>query len=777
MRLWPEVRSTGALRALLDDENEYNYWASLFDQAYRGEIDTWDYQWLFSAWSHSMTAILPRVNLVTNIGFGLGATHTTGDSPFANLPTGNLTFPLNHPPFLVRNEEADHYTATHVFNCRHPAKEDRTMKDVDVARMNENAKIFDLAARSAKSLRENNGTEALRYLDEIIALSAGATQAHYAKAIALAKVGETEESVKAAKECLEKNPTHPGAKALLAELPSDAPVKRNEEKEDPDVLLDRAIECLAAERVSDALKIVVDLKRRGERYPHVDYVRALCFVKLDRLSDAREALKEELRYFPGNKEIEQLLSDVLEEESKHKPPSSHPQEFRELLTLIRPYSELSDDQLYSLYSAGKDICENNIPGNFVECGFGAGGASALLAYVIAKHSKQPRWLHCFDTFSGMPSPSSFDTHDGVAADELGLGTGTSSAPVESLLEIVRKLGVEHVVKYVEGRFEEVLPEKRLWAGMISLLHIDGRWFSSTKAALENLYDTIVDEGFLQVNGYGYWDGCRKAIDEFQSSRGLKFELKKVDAQTVWFKKPDRTPINPQIPASMIREFDEDDPVKAGVVSQMSKNERFQLYYAIRSIVPSTSRGVRFVEVGSYAGASLLLTCLGLQRRAIPFHGFAVEPVGQPQFHQLKEMLKNIITHIPKFSHPAAEELARQIDKDGHRPEFMFIDGDHSYAGVRQDILDYYPLLAPGGIIMFHDFLPPLDDENREAILFHHADNEPGIRQACIDVMEKQFGRSPVDLPLLYPRDLTQTQAHLPIIPGVYSTIRAYRKEG
>jgi predicted O-methyltransferase YrrM len=128
-----------------------------------------------------------------------------------------------------------------------------------------------------------------------------------------------------------------------------------------------------------------------------------------------------------------------------------------------------------------------------------------------------------------------------------------------------------------------------------------------------------------------------------------------------------------------------------------------------------------------------------------------------------------------FSHQAAPQLQQLFERDGNFPPFIFIDGDHSYKGVRQDIIDYFPLLAPGGIMVFHDYLPPLNDENREGILFHHAGNEPGIRQACEELMENTYGCEVLDIPLLYPTDPTQSQAHLPIIPRVFSTIRAYRK--
>jgi predicted O-methyltransferase YrrM len=38
-------------------------------------------------------------------------------------------------------------------------------------------------------------------------------------------------------------------------------------------------------------------------------------------------------------------------------------------------------------------------------------------------------------------------------------------------------------------------------------------------------------------------------------------------------------------------------------------------------------------------------------------------------------------------------------------DFLFIDGDHSYTGVKLDFKMYSELVRPGGIIAFHDIVP------------------------------------------------------------------------
>lgn len=39
---------------------------------------------------------------------------------------------------------------------------------------------------------------------------------------------------------------------------------------------------------------------------------------------------------------------------------------------------------------------------------------------------------------------------------------------------------------------------------------------------------------------------------------------------------------------------------------------------------------------------------------------------------------------------------------GRKLDLLFIDGDHSYAGVRKDFEMYMPLVRSGGLVAFHD---------------------------------------------------------------------------
>jgi hypothetical protein len=118
MRLWPIVKDGDWLNLIFSNENEKKYWYNTFERVYNGEIDTWDYQWFFTSIVGSRLNIMPNVNLISNIGFGVEATHTISDSELANMPVSEMEFPLKHQPFMIRDTKADEYSQSKKINIR-----------------------------------------------------------------------------------------------------------------------------------------------------------------------------------------------------------------------------------------------------------------------------------------------------------------------------------------------------------------------------------------------------------------------------------------------------------------------------------------------------------------------------------------------------------------------------------------------------------------------------------------------------------------------------------
>jgi hypothetical protein len=130
MKFWTEIREGNWLEDVLIEHYSTKAWAKKFQSVYDGEIDTWDFQWTFSCWLQSGLSIVPNENLTSNIGFGADATHTTVKPAYVNSLTEPISFPLQHPPYIIRDNKADCFVEK---NCYHPALISRIKKRLKLA--------------------------------------------------------------------------------------------------------------------------------------------------------------------------------------------------------------------------------------------------------------------------------------------------------------------------------------------------------------------------------------------------------------------------------------------------------------------------------------------------------------------------------------------------------------------------------------------------------------------------------------------------------------------
>jgi hypothetical protein len=68
---------------------------------------SWDYAWLLACWLRGGLSASPAANLVSNLGFGAGATNTGMPSRFARMAAREMMFPLTHPAQVVEDASED----------------------------------------------------------------------------------------------------------------------------------------------------------------------------------------------------------------------------------------------------------------------------------------------------------------------------------------------------------------------------------------------------------------------------------------------------------------------------------------------------------------------------------------------------------------------------------------------------------------------------------------------------------------------------------------------
>jgi predicted O-methyltransferase YrrM len=126
---------------------------------------------------------------------------------------------------------------------------------------------------------------------------------------------------------------------------------------------------------------------------------------------------------------------------------------------------------------------------------------------------------------------------------------------------------------------------------------------------------------------------------------------------------------------------------------------------VRSLAPRT-----VLEIGTAQGGVFWLLC----RLATPDATLvSLDLPSEDRFSGGQKMSVDLqtmkapaqVVHTILGNSHAPEMLGRVREALGGRPiDLLFIDGDHTYEGVRSDYAMFGPLVRPGGLIAFHDIV-------------------------------------------------------------------------
>jgi O-methyltransferase len=218
----------------------------------------------------------------------------------------------------------------------------------------------------------------------------------------------------------------------------------------------------------------------------------------------------------------------------------------EILHRVQPYTMTSPERVIATLRAVDHIVANGIGGDLVECGVWRGGSMMAMAYSLLRHAEVDRTLYLYDTFSGMPAPTSRDIQfDGVPAALLLASSArdTHIWAFATLDEVRRNLEATGYpidkVRFIAGPVEETIP--RTIPDAISILRLDTDWYESTRHELVHLYPLLSERGILIVDDYGHWRGSREATDEYFARIGSPPYLHRIDYTGVLAVKRGRTP--------------------------------------------------------------------------------------------------------------------------------------------------------------------------------------------------------------------------------------------
>jgi predicted O-methyltransferase YrrM len=144
-------------------------------------------------------------------------------------------------------------------------------------------------------------------------------------------------------------------------------------------------------------------------------------------------------------------------------------------------------------------------------------------------------------------------------------------------------------------------------------------------------------------------------------------------------------------------------------------DREARFLCLLAAVPTTAGEV--LEIGSFKGNSTVVLAKSA-RLAGDDRIVAVDPLTSPAATDpslkgaesgLEEFRTNLranhVEQVVEFHQMPSQDLARSWDR---QIRLLWIDGDHTYTGVKTDFEMFSPFLSPGAIVAFHDVLHPFE---------------------------------------------------------------------
>ncbi len=218
---------------------------------------------------------------------------------------------------------------------------------------------------------------------------------------------------------------------------------------------------------------------------------------------------------------------------------------RLLIDRVQPYTMTSPERLWSLIDGVRFVIQENLAGDFVECGVWRGGSVVAMALELKRLGVSDRNLWLYDTFSGMTEPTDADVESGTGKRATDLLRTTEVGDGNNIWCVAYRTDVEAniastgypmgLMTLVEGDVSETL--LRTSPSEIAFLRLDTDWYESTKSCLQMLYPKLVPGGVCILDDYGHWAGARRAVDEYFDKHGPRPLMHVIDYGGRIFMKP------------------------------------------------------------------------------------------------------------------------------------------------------------------------------------------------------------------------------------------------
>jgi hypothetical protein len=195
----------------------------------------------------------------------------------------------------------------------------------------------------------------------------------------------------------------------------------------------------------------------------------------------------------------------------------------------RAPSMIGRKRMRQLQHAAEQVIQEGIPGDFIETGVWRGGACIMLRAVLEAWGVRDRRVWLADSFAGLPPPDA-KRYPADAGQILHTYPALAVSAAAVRANFARYGLLDEQVVFLEGWFRDTLPSAPI--EQLAILRLDGDLYESTIDALLALYDKVSVGGFVIVDDYGVFPGCR-GVEAFEQNAALPIPSTTSTVRVFW----------------------------------------------------------------------------------------------------------------------------------------------------------------------------------------------------------------------------------------------------
>lgn len=199
------------------------------------------------------------------------------------------------------------------------------------------------------------------------------------------------------------------------------------------------------------------------------------------------------------------------------------------------FGDFHTEAIMQTLNAVDDIIKSEIKGDLIEIGVYKGIMIIAMIAKLLQYRITDRIIHLYDTFEGMTDPSDIDIDPSNISAKYKIDQILCKSTLEEVKNNISILSYpQNNIIYHIGDIRKT--DKTLIPNKIAFLRLDTDFYDSTLFELQNFEQYVVNNGYVTLDDYNWWNGCTQATNEYLSTINYDINKNLMKPHGMWWKK-------------------------------------------------------------------------------------------------------------------------------------------------------------------------------------------------------------------------------------------------